>query len=72
MLTEYFRKARRWLVGSGGNGRRISYPTVLLLAPFSASHSAYRNALSIQNESNLKVNADIMRTRWNDLEARYR
>jgi hypothetical protein len=45
---------------------------VLLLAPFSASYSAYRNALAIQNESNLKVNADITRTRWNNLEARYR
>jgi hypothetical protein len=56
------------LVGSGGMDLAPNGPAV---GPFPASYSVYRNALAIQNESNLKVNADILRTHRDDLEVRY-
>jgi hypothetical protein len=37
--------------------------------PFPTSYSAYRDAVANQTEGGLKVNTDIMRTRWEGLEA---
>jgi hypothetical protein len=65
-LESFGRNGADWFWWQRQRGFAPNGPAV---GPFPTCYSAYRNALAIQNESNLKVNADILRTRRDDLEA---